>query len=59
MSQAERLEKYCREAKERLVAISGRVLFVDDNGEAVKVTEQERGVMAKELEKDINERCKP
>ncbi|MDE1463144.1 DUF4124 domain-containing protein [Spartinivicinus poritis] len=51
-------EKACREAKQRLSVLQGRVVFVDKKGNELKVTEKERQQRAKVLEQQIKKYCK-
>ena len=47
----------CKEAKNYLETISGRVQFIDKEGKAVVVTEEERKRRVIEMQTLINERC--
>lgn len=47
----------CAEARERLRTMRGPVRFWDEDGHPVHVTEREREAMARDLEKEIEERC--
>jgi len=47
----------CRDAKQRLRILQGRVYFVDDKGQEVNVTEQERQQRADALQKQIKQYC--
>lgn len=47
----------CTEANDRLRRISGRVVFHDDQGKVVNVTEKERAVKEQELRTWISEHC--
>jgi hypothetical protein len=48
---------YCQKQKERLRNISGYVVFVDDKGKAVPVTEKERQQKVADLKQVIQETC--
>lgn len=48
----------CREAKDRLMRIRGPVVFLDDDGKPVKVTERGREQKAKEQEAWIQANCR-
>ncbi|MEN0038262.1 MAG: DUF4124 domain-containing protein [Cellvibrio sp.] len=48
---------YCEKQKERLRKISGYIVFVDENGRSVKVTEQERQQKVAELKQVIQDTC--
>ena len=48
---------YCDKQKERLRKISGYVVFTDENGRAVKVTEKERQQKVAELKQVIQDTC--
>lgn len=54
---AEERAYLCKRAKARLDDITGRVIFVDDNGKVVKVTEKERQQMVDEQQEIINTNC--
>lgn len=47
----------CTYARKRLNEITGRVIFVDNDGKVVKVTEQERQKMVTEMNTIIKENC--
>ncbi|KZZ62631.1 hypothetical protein A3762_13145 [Oleiphilus sp. HI0125] len=51
-------KKYCEEAAKRLADIQGPVVFYDEHGEFVKVTEQEREQREKDLRAEIQRTCK-
>lgn len=51
------MKKPCREARQRLEMIQGRVNFHDDDGNPVYVTEQERRDEAEQLAADIRHYC--
>lgn len=51
------LLRRCAEAKDYLKDINGRVQFIDDNGNPVKVTEAERKQKVKDMQQQISERC--
>lgn len=48
---------YCEKQKQRLRNISGYVVFVDDNGRAVPVTEKERQQKVANLKQVIQKTC--
>lgn len=54
---SEKEQQYCIYLRNRLQKISRRVMFVDDDGNDVKVSEQERKQRVKDLEKLIRKRC--
>jgi len=56
-SNSKQLNKVCSEAKQRLRVLQGRVYFVDDNGQEVKVTEKELQQQADALKKQIKQYC--
>lgn len=47
----------CQKARRELGILSGRVIFKDESGNEVQVTEKERAAMAKEFRKQIGEYC--
>ena len=47
----------CSAAQQRLNKISGRVIFLDDDGKVVTVNEQERQTMVAELKQEIQTNC--
>jgi hypothetical protein len=47
----------CAEAKDYLEKISGRVQFIDDNGQPVHITETERQERAKQWQAIVKENC--
>ena len=49
----------CAAAKERLKKMKGLVIFIDDAGKAVTVTEKERQEKVAELERYIRANCTP
>lgn len=49
--------RYCAEARDYLKVISGRVQFIDREGNPVKVTEEERKQRVKAMQQEISERC--
>ncbi len=51
-------QQYCKEAKRRLRSISGPVVFYDEQGKQVKVTEKEREKREQELRNEIEKKCK-
>ncbi|KZZ78926.1 hypothetical protein A3767_01755 [Oleiphilus sp. HI0133] len=51
-------QEYCKQAKKRLYDISGPVVFYDENGKAMNVTERERKRMEQELRAEIDKNCK-
>lgn len=53
----ERLAAACAQARERLRMMRGPVRFWDEDGNQVHVTEREREAMARDLEKEIQQRC--
>ena len=58
-ARAQAMEAPCTAAKTRLAKIKGRVIFIDDTGRAVTVTEKERQARVAELERDIRNNCAP
>lgn len=58
VSQSEQNKEYCKQAKKRLYEISGPVVFYDDQGKVVDVTEKERAHMEKKLRAEIDKNCK-
>ena len=57
-SQSEQKQQYCKQAKKRLYDISGPVVFYDDEGKVVEVTEKERARMEQKLRAEIDKNCK-
>jgi len=55
---AEKRVQACREAKQRLRILQGRVYFVDENGKEVSVSERERQQRADALGRDIKRYCR-
>ncbi len=55
-NQPTRAEK-CRELKGLLNKVKGRVVFVDENGKDLKVSESERKIRVTELETTIRTHC--
>lgn len=47
----------CEEARRELGILSGRVIFRDENGNEVQVTEKERAAMAQKFRKQVEEYC--
>jgi hypothetical protein len=47
----------CNRAKARLQEITGHVIFLDDDGKVVKVTEKERQQRVAEMNALISENC--
>ena len=58
LSSSEQHQRDCERARKRLRDISGPVVFYDDNGKAVDVTEKEREKMEQALRAEINKNCK-
>jgi hypothetical protein len=56
-AQAYALATQCAAAKNRLRRISGNVIFIDDDGKVVKVTEKERQAKVAELKAQIEHNC--
>jgi hypothetical protein len=52
-----RTEKHCAEAREHLRKISGRVVFHDEDGKPVRVSEQERAAKQREAQDWIRAHC--
>ena len=50
--------RQCQSAKERLKIMQGRVNFLDNNGQSVKVTEKERQQRAETLRELVNKHCR-
>jgi Domain of unknown function (DUF4124) len=55
---AKRVDQECSRAKFDLRKLSGRVVFHDDQGNQIKVSERERIQMEKSLRADINTNCR-
>lgn len=53
----EQRNNICRNAKQRLRIIEGPVVFLDDNGEAMEVSEKQRQQRADALKKQIEKNC--
>lgn len=53
-----RLHQACQDAKQRLNILQGRVIFLDDEGNEVKRSEQERRQRANALQHDIKNYCR-
>ena len=58
IANSKQYQEYCKEAKRRLRNISGPVVFYDEQGKQVKVTEKEREKMEQELRIEIEKNCK-
>jgi len=56
-AQDEKLRQACAQARKNLRIIKGRVAFIDEQGNPVKVSERERAERAAKLEQQIKERC--
>lgn len=56
---AQAMQAPCAAAKERLKKMKGYVIFIDDAGKAVTVTEKERQEKVTELESFIHSNCAP
>lgn len=54
---AEKLARQCQDTRERLEIMQGRVVFLDKNGQPVKVTESERQQRADALGKLVKKYC--
>ncbi|UTF58818.1 DUF4124 domain-containing protein [Gilvimarinus sp. DA14] len=54
---AKRKEEHCREAREYLRKISGRVQFIDEDGNMVHVSERERQERQAQMEAYVKEQC--
>lgn len=54
---AQARQQQCNWARKRMNEISGNVIFVDDAGKVVKVTETERQKMVADVSKIIQENC--
>lgn len=54
---AQERQHRCNWARKRMNEISGNVIFVDDAGKVVKVTETERQNMVADVNKTIQENC--
>lgn len=57
-SHPDKKQEYCKQAKKRLYDISGPVVFYDEHGKAMKVTERERKRMEQKLRAEIDKNCK-
>lgn len=53
-----RIDEICRQARKRLDIVRGRVIFLDENGKQVQVSEEERRARAIALEKEIKQYCR-
>lgn len=53
----QKLNQACRDAKQRLSILQGRVIFIDENGNEVKRSEQERQQRADALQRDVKQYC--
>lgn len=51
------LSESCKEAKKRLELVRGRVIFLDEQGKEVKVSEKNRKNRALELEHEVRKHC--
>lgn len=49
--------QWCKAARVRLNKLRGRVVFLDGNGKALKVSERERQQREAKLAKEIDEKC--
>lgn len=58
-ARAQAVQAPCAAAKTRLKQMKGHVIFVDDMGKAVTVTESERQKKVVELEREIHINCAP
>lgn len=56
-SHSNKQQEYCKNAKKRLYDISGPVVFYDEHGKAVAVTEKERKRMEQKLRAEIDKNC--
>ncbi len=56
-SHSNKQQEYCKKAKKRLYDISGPVVFYDEQGKAVAVTEKERKRMEQKLRAEIDKNC--
>ena len=55
--QGEQRRKACKEARRRLKILKGRVVFYDNDGREIEVTEKEREARATSVERQIAARC--
>jgi hypothetical protein len=55
--QKAQLERWCQQQRQRLRAMEGPVVFVDNNGNVIPVSEQQRIARATELSNAIRRRC--
>ena len=55
--QGEQRRKACKEARRQLKILRGRVVFYDNDGREMKVTEKERDAQATSLEQLVAARC--
>lgn len=53
-----RKERVCEQARRDLKILQGRVDFIDENGNSIKVSEQERAQRAKQFKALIEANCK-
>jgi len=51
------LDRWCRQARDRLATIRGRVIFIDADGNPLEVTEDEREQRARALQRQIDRTC--
>lgn len=51
------LKEYCEQARLRLWQVQGPVVFLDENGKALKATEKERQQREKKLLQEIKQKC--
>ncbi len=51
------ISERCKEVKKRLRLVKGRVIFVDEQGKDLKVSEEARKKRAIHLENEVREHC--
>ena len=56
-NQQEQRRKACKEARRQLKILKGRVVFFDNDGREIEVTEKERDAQAASLEQLVAARC--
>lgn len=57
-AQQQARQQQCQQSRELLKTLQGPVAFIDDSGEEVVVSEEERQRRAKNLEQEINRLCR-
>ncbi|MBD3646772.1 MAG: DUF4124 domain-containing protein [Pseudomonadales bacterium] len=57
VADAQKKREVCAEAKRRLKILSGRVIFTDEQGNDIPVSEKERAEMARKFRAQVAEYC--